>query len=81
MGKANVCQFHLINDCIGQMVSNHGLKNATKGGKSKPNRDDFNKVWTKLAGVDNPYKGKLPKYDEERGSPRRLEKLIKGVIR
>ena len=80
MKKSNVCQFHKINDCIGQKVSNHAWEKAWKAGKAKPSRDDFNKDWTKLAGKKNPYKGNIPKYDKERGSSRKLEKLLKEVL-
>lgn len=80
MKKASMCQYHKLNDCIGQRAVNHAYEKAFKEGKSKPSRGDFNKAWTKLAGKNNPYKGKLPKYDKERGSRSRMEKLFNEIF-
>lgn len=80
MKKNKACQYHLINDCIGQMVTNHAWEKAWKKGKTKPSHIDFNKDWTKLAGKNNPYKGNLPKYDKGRGNRAKLEDLFKEIF-
>ncbi len=79
MKKASMCQYHKLNDCIGQMVVNRAWEKAWKEGKSKPSHKDFNKDWTKLSGRNNPYK-KLPKYDKERGSRSRMKKLFNEIF-
>lgn len=80
MKKTKACQYHKINDCIGQMVTNHTWEKAWKKGKTKPDHSEFNKDWTKLAGKNNPYKGKLPKYDKDRGNRAKLENLFKEIF-